>query len=45
LGYPLYTFAAVAIWAAVTACIHSVRLIQFSRTMSTMHVQQPQRIK
>jgi phosphatidylglycerophosphate synthase len=45
LGYPLKTFAAAAIWAAVTACIHGVRLIQFSRTMSTIHVQPPQRIK
>ncbi len=31
LGYPSYTFAAVAVWAAVTACIHGCRLFQFGR--------------
>ena len=27
LGYPLQTFAIAAIWAAITACIHGIRLI------------------
>jgi phosphatidylglycerophosphate synthase len=31
LGFPLYTFAAVAVWAAVTAGIHGIRLIRFGR--------------
>ncbi|MBW2305636.1 MAG: CDP-alcohol phosphatidyltransferase family protein [Deltaproteobacteria bacterium] len=33
LGYPFYTFAVVAVWAALTAVIHGVRLIQYNRTM------------
>jgi phosphatidylglycerophosphate synthase len=31
LGYPSYTFAVVAAWAAVTASIHSYRIFQFGR--------------
>ncbi len=31
LGDPLHTFAAVSIWAAVTAAVHGLRLFQFGR--------------
>lgn len=31
LGYPSFTFTAVAVWAAVTACVHGLRLFQFGR--------------
>jgi phosphatidylglycerophosphate synthase len=29
LGYPLHTFAAASLWAAVTAFVHGLRLFQF----------------
>ena len=32
VGYPLLTFAAVAIWAALTAGIHGFRLTRFGKT-------------
>jgi phosphatidylglycerophosphate synthase len=32
LGYPLQTFALVACWAAITAAIHGVRLMQYGRS-------------
>jgi len=33
LGFPLQTFIAAAIWAAVTTAVHFVRLIQFGRSI------------
>ncbi len=33
LGYPAYTLAAVAAWAAVTAIIHGCRVFQFARAI------------
>jgi hypothetical protein len=32
-GYPFQTFAIVAIWAALTASIHGLRLFQYGRAM------------
>ena len=37
LGYPSYTFTAVAVWAAVTACIHGCRLFQFGRGLKKLN--------
>lgn len=33
LGYPFQTFAIVALWAALTASIHGLRLFQYGRKM------------
>jgi phosphatidylglycerophosphate synthase len=33
LGYPLYTFAVVAVWAAMTAATHGLRLFIYGRTV------------
>ena len=32
LGFPLQTFAFVAVWAALTAALHGLRLFQYGRT-------------
>jgi phosphatidylglycerophosphate synthase len=32
-GYPLHTFAAVTVWAAITASIHGLRLIQYGKSL------------
>jgi phosphatidylglycerophosphate synthase len=40
LGYPFYTVAAVAVWAAVTASIHGYRLFQYSRSLKKRLSQQ-----
>jgi phosphatidylglycerophosphate synthase len=33
LGYPLKTFFATAVWAAITATVHAFRLIQFDKAV------------
>jgi phosphatidylglycerophosphate synthase len=36
LGYPLETSAVVAVWAALTASTHGIRLVQYGRMMKKM---------
>jgi phosphatidylglycerophosphate synthase len=36
LGYPLHTLAVVALWAALTASTHGIRLVQYSRAVKKM---------
>jgi phosphatidylglycerophosphate synthase len=39
LGFPLQTFAVVAVWAAVTALVHTVRLVQYGVEMRFSRVE------
>lgn len=43
-GYPYQTFAIVAVWAALTAAIHSLRMFQYGRTMKRAVSQQAEGI-
>jgi hypothetical protein len=36
IGYPFETFSFVAVWAALTASTHGIRLIQYGRMVKRM---------